>query len=123
MDYALELCNLSRHFDIKKGMWAEKTRFTAVNQVNLRVKPGEVVGLVGESGCGKSTLAKMIQPIFQDPYSSLNPRDRVNHIVREPLDLPVTRLMSTAQKTRFLDEMYRHFAERGVVFSADREAA
>lgn len=44
-------------------------------------------------------------------------------LMREPLDLPVTRLMSTAQKTRFLDEMYRHFAERGVVFSADREAA
>ena len=30
---------------------------------------------------------KDMQVIFQDPYSSLNPRDRVNHIVREPLDL------------------------------------
>jgi len=117
MDYALELCSLTRHFDIKKGMWKEKTRFTAVDKVSLRVKPGEVVGLVGESGCGKSTLAKMIlgllppsdgdvliedkeidlndrhalakviQPVFQDPYSSLNPRKKIYEIIRLPLQL------------------------------------
>ncbi len=117
MDYALELCRLSRHFEMKKGMWAKKTRFTAVDNINLRVKPGEVVGLVGESGCGKSTLAKMIlgllepsdgdvliankqidlsnrmalarmiQPIFQDPYSSLNPRKKIYDIIRLPLKL------------------------------------
>ncbi|RMO65746.1 Oligopeptide/dipeptide ABC transporter, ATP-binding protein [Pseudomonas syringae pv. aptata] len=76
---------------------------------------GETLGLVGESGCGKSTLAKMllgllapssgdvlvngkhlagtdrketarrIQPIFQDPYSSLNPRKTLREIVTLPL--------------------------------------
>lgn len=88
----------------------------AVDHVDLIVKPGEVVGLVGESGCGKSTLGRMlagllkpssgevqihgrpaeslsaqeqrdarlkIQMIFQDPYSSLNPRLRVDRIVGE----------------------------------------
>ncbi|WP_068713168.1 ATP-binding cassette domain-containing protein [Vibrio tritonius] len=117
MEYALELCDLTRHFEVSKGLWKEKKRFTAVNKVNLRLRPGEVLGLVGESGCGKSTLSKMIlgllapsegnvlihdkemdlsdrmalakviQPVFQDPYSSLNPRKRVKDIIRLPLVL------------------------------------
>ena len=117
MEYALELCDLTRHFEVSKGLWKEKKRFTAVNKVNLRLRPGEVLGLVGESGCGKSTLSKMIlgllapsegnvlihdkemdlsdrmalakviQPVFQDPYSSLNPRKRVKEIIRLPLVL------------------------------------
>lgn len=44
-------------------------------------------------------------------------------LMMEPLDLPVTRLMTTRQKTQFLDGMMRHFAERGVVFHADERAA
>lgn len=117
MEYALELCDLTRHFEVSKGLWKEKKCFTAVNKVNLRLRPGEVLGLVGESGCGKSTLSKMIlgllapsegnvlihdkemdlsdrmalakviQPVFQDPYSSLNPRKRVKDIIRLPLVL------------------------------------
>ncbi|WP_342608434.1 ATP-binding cassette domain-containing protein [Vibrio tritonius] len=117
MEYALELCDLTRHFEVSKGLWKGKKRFTAVNKVNLRLRPGEVLGLVGESGCGKSTLSKMIlgllapsegnvlihdkemdlsdrmalakviQPVFQDPYSSLNPRKRVKDIIRLPLVL------------------------------------
>lgn len=87
----------------------------AVDGVSLAVAQGESLGLVGESGCGKSTLARCIlgleplaggrvafqsrdvadwpekdlrrqmQMIFQDPYSSLNPRMRVGDIVAEPL--------------------------------------
>lgn len=117
MKFALELCDLTRHFEINQGLWKEKRQFTAVNGVNLRIEPGEVLGLVGESGCGKSTLSKMIlgllapsegnvlihdkemdlsnrmalarviQPVFQDPYSSLNPRKRVKDIIRLPLVL------------------------------------
>ena len=88
---------------------------TAVDGVDLLVPEGSVMGIVGESGCGKSTLARivlglltpsrgevlvggkrlasldrrararLIQPVFQDPYSSLNPRQRVRDIVALPL--------------------------------------
>jgi len=89
----------------------------AVNGVSLTVTKGETLGIVGESGCGKSTLAQCImglesptlgeilydgqplsqwngkllrrrmQMIFQDPYSSLNPRQKINSIIREGLDI------------------------------------
>jgi len=44
-------------------------------------------------------------------------------MMAEPFDFPVTRLMTTAQKTRYLDEIQRHFGEQGVVFSSPLEAA
>ncbi|MCB8836226.1 ABC transporter ATP-binding protein [Aurantimonas sp. VKM B-3413] len=76
----------------------------AVREVSFTIRKGEVMGLVGESGCGKSTIARIAaglmaptggaigragdtrqQMIFQDPFSSLNPRWRVHDIVAEPI--------------------------------------
>ncbi|ADZ90084.1 ATP-binding cassette domain-containing protein [Marinomonas mediterranea] len=115
--FALELCDLSRHFMLKNGAFKAPTLLKAVDGVSLRIAPGETLGLVGESGCGKSTLVKMIlgllpptegnvlvndkainhgdrltlakqlQPIFQDPYSSLNPRKTIRQIICLPLQL------------------------------------
>lgn len=116
-DIALELCALSRTFRLNRGMFKPATEIRAVDNVSLRIRRGETLGLVGESGCGKSTLAKMllglmtpttgnvliegrevdaadrrklsahIQPIFQDPYSSLNPRRTVSDVVEVALRL------------------------------------
>ncbi len=97
----LTVNKLSKSFGIRTGISA-KQDFFAVHEVNFHLKKGVCLGLVGESGCGKSTLAKMLvgllpksggeilykgrpveenfynpyalQMIFQDPFSSLNPR-------------------------------------------------
>lgn len=115
MTALLEARGVSRTFSIGRGLFARTRNLQAVAGVDLDIAKGEVVGLVGESGSGKSTLAKIllgllppsggtirlagddvagmsrralarrIQPVFQDPYSSLNPRKSVAAIVSLPL--------------------------------------
>lgn len=115
METIIELKDVTRTFMISAGAFRAKRPLHAVNGVSLNIKRGEVVALVGESGCGKTTLARMmlgllpvtagrieiegqpvetldrlaiarmLQPIFQDPYSSLNPRKSVGAIIALPL--------------------------------------
>ena len=114
-DVVLEAKDVRRTFMVSSGFMKPKRPLHAVNGVNLSVERGEVLALVGESGCGKTTLAKMllgllsptsgtlnlngqpvqdmdrmsvakaVQPIFQDPYSSLNPRKSIGSIITLPL--------------------------------------
>ncbi|MEX2644365.1 MAG: oligopeptide/dipeptide ABC transporter ATP-binding protein [Acetobacterales bacterium] len=111
----LETVDVTRTFKVGAGVFSRKKILKAVNGVSLTVNKGDVLGLVGESGCGKSTLAKMllgllppnagdirfdgdpvmsidrlelarrVQPIFQDPYSSLNPRKTIFDCIALPL--------------------------------------
>ena len=104
----------------------------AVDDVNFSIFKGEIVGVVGESGCGKSTLGRMVagilspstgsvefdssqannkeipsalrtQMIFQDPFSSLNPRKRVVDIITEA---PIYhKLIPPSEKRAFATEM------------------
>jgi peptide/nickel transport system ATP-binding protein len=124
----LEVRDVTRTFMLSGGFMKPKRPLHAVNGVNLRVEPGEVLALVGESGCGKTTLAKMmmgllapsrgsimldghpistldrltvartVQPIFQDPYSSLNPRKTIGSIITLPLRVQGDRDPATWEK-------------------------
>src|SRR5215208_3968139 len=100
----LSVRNLVKHFPVKKGLLQSTVgQVHAVDGISFDIAEGETLGLVGESGCGKSTagkaILKLIEPtagemrpnrrelqvVFQDPYSSLNPRLKVRDIIGEPL--------------------------------------
>ena len=109
-------------FTLKKGNFfnQKKTELIAVNNVDIKARYGETIGIVGESGSGKSTLGMSLiklqdinsgkiffkdeeiqdyntkqlkdlrehmQIVFQDPFSSLNPRHTIKQIIGEGLEI------------------------------------
>src|SRR5258705_1670181 len=116
----VDIRGITKLYPLDSG-WLGKKRswLSALEDVDLTVRRGEILALVGESGSGKSTLArlliKLIEPtrgeiryagknifalsrpevrrlrrkvqiVFQDPYSSLNPRHNVRQIVGEGIN-------------------------------------
>ncbi len=65
-EYLLETKNLKMHFPIKAGILKRTVgHVKAVDGVDLHIRRGETLGLVGESGCGKSTLARVILRLLE----------------------------------------------------------
>lgn len=116
MGTVLEVKNVSAAYQEGKG---EKT---VLKGISFEVRENEILGLVGESGCGKSTLSKAIlgfvkvsqgeivhhtkmpQMIFQDPYSSLNPKKKIGWILEEPLRLQKVPARERKERVREMAE-------------------
>ena len=125
MTVLLEIKNLSIEY---KGISKGEISTLAVDNISFKIQKGEIFALAGESGCGKSSTAKAItklvkpksgeilyedksiydlgkiypqkvQMVFQNPYSSLNPKMKIKDILREPLDIN-TKLSKSEKETK-----------------------
>ncbi|WP_368911959.1 oligopeptide/dipeptide ABC transporter ATP-binding protein [Taklimakanibacter deserti] len=133
MPALVELRELDKVFESRKGLFGGSRKMTAVSQVTLDIPRGQVTGVVGESGCGKSTLARLalrlleatsgrvvfdgvdlrglshqemrrqrrrMQMVFQDPYSSIDPRYRVADALLEPFKVQGLKLSAGAARSK-----------------------
>ncbi len=148
----LQVDGLKVHFPIRKGFFHRVVgQVKAVDGIDLSIRSGQSVALVGESGCGKTTVGKSIlrllevtegvmqfggeplgdlqgktlrqirsrlQMIFQDPYSSMNPRMMVGDIIGEGMDalgeavapeVRQRRIVALLQQVGLSDEMVNRY--------------
>ena len=62
----LEVRHLKKHFVLKKTLMGKPlSTLKAVDDISIKIKPGETIGIVGESGCGKTTMGRTILKLHQ----------------------------------------------------------
>ncbi|MBB4192024.1 dipeptide transport system ATP-binding protein [Rhizobium aethiopicum] len=131
----LEGRDLARFYTVNRGLFKADATVRALNGVSFSLHSGKTLAVVGESGCGKSTLARLVtmiedptagellidgkparvgdrslrsqvQIVFQNPYGSLNPRQKVGAILDEPLKIN-TDLDASARRRKVEEMMAR----------------
>ncbi|MEX5361052.1 peptide ABC transporter ATP-binding protein [Pseudomonas guariconensis] len=118
MTVVLSARELTRHYEVSRGLFKGHALVRALNGLSFELEAGKTLAVVGESGCGKSTLARAltlieepssgslqiagtevkgaskaerkqlrrdVQMVFQSPYASLNPRQKIGDQLAEPL--------------------------------------
>ena len=134
-EIVLEARNLKRYYKVSRGAFSEPATVRALDGASFSLAAGKTLAVVGESGCGKSTLARvltMIEPptegelriggnpvgkggaelrraiqiVFQNPFGSLNPRQKIGTILEEPLKLN-TREDAATRKRKALSMLDR----------------
>jgi len=125
--------DLKRFYDVSSGLFSKPATVKALNGLSFSLEAGKTLAVVGESGCGKSTLARLVtmieyptegeltidgvvanpgvhelratvQIVFQNPYGSLNPRQKIGTILEEPLKIN-TKLSAAERREQALDMM------------------
>jgi len=109
---------VSRFYDVSGGLFGQKATVKALSHASFTLHAGKTLAVVGESGCGKSTLARvvtMIEPedmtaqaslrasvqiVFQDPFGSLNPRQKIARILTEPLVINRPKMSAAEREKR-----------------------
>jgi len=70
--YAIELEKVSKSFQIEKSrrpsfiqLYSKKTKLSVLDNISLKIKKGEVIGIIGRNGSGKTTLLRIISRIYE----------------------------------------------------------
>ncbi len=79
----LTVDNLTRHYQIGRGLFREAANLRAVNGVSFTLKAGTTLAVVGESGCGKSTLARVLT-LIEPPTSGSFVMDGIDGDTTDP---------------------------------------